>query len=84
MSEPIGGIFIPADTLTPDEMAEFLESYAQAALPGVVRFYKTMARPGVTFTDEQKAQIQAMVEAGKKADAQRVILDRLKEEFEDE
>lgn len=77
MSNPIGGIFIPANSLTPTS----LEAYAVAALPSVCALYKRMARPGVVFTAEQKAQIQAMVDAGKAQDAQRIILEQLRGEL---
>lgn len=40
-----------------------------------------LTRVGVTFTDEQKAQIQAMQEAGDIAGAQGVILAELQKEF---
>lgn len=40
-----------------------------------------LTRVGVTFTEQQKAQIDAMVEAGDTAAAQRVILAELRKEF---
>lgn len=40
-----------------------------------------LTRVGVTFTDQQKAQIQAMQEAGDMGGAQKVILDELNKEF---
>ncbi len=44
---------------------------------------KILARPGVTFTAEQKAQVEKMVAAGREDEAQRAILNQLKEEFGD-
>lgn len=41
------------------------------------------SRPGVKFTAAQKAKIQEMVEARKKVEAQRMILDHLKKELGD-
>lgn len=32
MSEPIGGIYIPANSLTPEEMREFLVAYVNSPL----------------------------------------------------
>jgi len=40
-----------------------------------------LRRVGVSFTDEQKAQVQQMVKTNKIAEAQRLILDKLNEEF---
>jgi len=40
-----------------------------------------LTRVGVTFTDQQKAQIKAMVEAGDVAGAQKIILAELNKEF---
>lgn len=40
-----------------------------------------LQRVGVTFTDQQKKQVEAMVEAGNTAGAQKVILQELNKEF---
>lgn len=48
-----------------------------AALNDPVRGLQGLTRAGITFTDAQRKQIKAMVEAGDIAAAQRVILDRL-------
>lgn len=42
---------------------------------------KTLARPGISFTPEQKAQIRAMQDAGDTATAQQTILDQLNKEL---
>jgi hypothetical protein len=83
--QTIGGIYIPANSLTPDEMQAFIIAYIASGAPyrAFKAFYDAMARPGVTFTPEQEAQIRAMVEVGKTTDAQRAILDHLKSEFGD-
>jgi hypothetical protein len=49
-----------------------------AALRGM----QALARVGVTFTPEQQAQIAAMVAEDRTADAQRMILDTLGNEFD--
>ncbi len=51
------------------------------ALNDPVKGITALSRVGVTFTDEQKAQIQAMQEAGDTAGAQAVILGELNKEF---
>jgi len=51
------------------------------ALNDPVKGITSLTRVGVTFTDEQKKQIEAMVEAGRTMDAQRVILAELNKEF---
>lgn len=40
-----------------------------------------LTRVGVTFTEQQKKQVAAMVDAGRTADAQRIILAELRKEF---
>lgn len=72
-------IHIPANSLTPDEWAAFIEAYATspAVQASIVHGLETLSRTGVTFTPEQTAQIRAWsVE-----DAQRIILDQLNAEF---
>ena len=51
------------------------------ALNDPIRGVTALTRVGVTFTEEQKNQIKAMVEAGNVAGAQRVILNELNKEF---
>jgi hypothetical protein len=51
------------------------------ALNDPVAGVSALAEVGVTFTDQQKAQIAAMVQAGDTAEAQRVILAELRKEF---
>jgi phage-related minor tail protein len=51
------------------------------ALNDPIKGITALTRVGVTFTDEQKAQIQAMQEAGDMAGAQGVILAELNKEF---
>ncbi len=51
------------------------------ALNDPVKGITALTRVGVTFSDEQKAQIQAMQEAGDTAGAQAVILAELNKEF---
>lgn len=51
------------------------------ALNDPVKGITALTRVGVTFTDQQKAQIAAMVEAGDVAGAQKVILAELNKEF---
>ncbi len=48
-----------------------------------LRGMKTLSRVGVTFSPEQQAQVKSLFEADRTADAQRVILDQLKEESGD-
>lgn len=51
------------------------------ALNDPVAGISALSRVGVTFTDDQKKMIEGMVEAGKTADAQKVILAELAKEF---
>jgi hypothetical protein len=51
------------------------------ALNDPVKGITALTRVGVTFTDQQKAQIAAMVKAGDTAGAQKVILGELNREF---
>lgn len=51
------------------------------ALNDPINGISALSRVGVTFTDEQKAQIKAMQDAGNMAGAQRVILAELNKEF---
>lgn len=51
------------------------------ALNDPIKGITALTRVGVTFSDEQKAQIQAMQEAGDMAGAQAVILAELNKEF---
>ncbi len=51
------------------------------ALNDPINGISALSRVGVTFTDEQKAQIKAMQDAGDMAGAQRVILAELNKEF---
>ena len=50
------------------------------ALQDPVRGLTALSRAGVQFTDQQKDQIAAMVEAGDRAAAQEVILDELRQQ----
>lgn len=51
------------------------------ALNDPIKGITALTKVGVTFTEEQKAQIQAMQDAGDTAGAQRVILAELNKEF---
>jgi phage-related protein len=51
------------------------------ALNDPINGISALSRVGVTFTDEQKAQIKAMQDSGNMAGAQRVILAELNKEF---
>ena len=51
------------------------------ALQDPILGVSALSRVGVTFTNQQKDQIKTLVESGKTLDAQRVILNELKEEF---
>jgi hypothetical protein len=51
------------------------------ALNDPIKGITALTRVGVTFTEQQKEQIAAMVEAGNVADAQRIILAELNKEF---
>ena len=51
------------------------------ALNDPIKGISALARVGVTFTDQQKKQIAAMVKAGDVAGAQKIILAELKSEF---
>lgn len=45
------------------------------------RVAKMMSKPGITFSDLRRAEINALVEAGDTEDAQRIILDVLTQAF---
>ena len=51
------------------------------ALNDPIKGISALSKVGVTFTDQQKAQIKAMVEAGDVAGAQKIILAELNKEF---
>jgi phage-related minor tail protein len=51
------------------------------ALNDPIKGLTTLGRAGVQFTDSQKALIEAMVESGRVADAQRIILGELETQF---
>ena len=51
------------------------------ALNDPIKGVTALSRVGVTFTDEQKKTIATMVETGKTAEAQKVILAELRKEF---
>lgn len=51
------------------------------ALNDPIKNLSALSRIGVTFTDQQRDQIKVMVESGRVADAQKVILSELKNEF---
>jgi len=51
------------------------------ALENPVRGITALTRAGVSFTDQQKAQIKALVASGRTLDAQKVILKALEEQF---
>lgn len=51
------------------------------ALNDPIAGISALSKVGVTFTDQQKAQIKAMVEAGDVAGAQKIILAELNSEF---
>lgn len=63
-------------TLTRDELLPIVrEMYVRHHAPALFRV-------GVNFSAEQKAQVQALVESGQTAKAQRIILDKLSDEFD--
>ncbi|MGZ6350598.1 MAG: hypothetical protein ACXWQ8_13990 [Ktedonobacterales bacterium] len=47
------------------------------ALTSTVAGFLTMSRPGITFTDEQKARIQRYIEEERLDKAQQIILDEV-------
>lgn len=51
------------------------------ALNDPIKGISALSRVGVTFTDQQKAQIKALVDSGKTMDAQKIILKELSKEF---
>lgn len=51
------------------------------ALDDPIKGITALSRVGVTFTDQQKEQIKAMVDAGNTAGAQKLILKELEREF---
>ena len=51
------------------------------ALNDPIKGLTALSRVGVTFTDQQKAQIKALVESGDTMKAQKIILGELKSEF---
>lgn len=51
------------------------------ALNDPINGITALSRVGVTFTDQQKAQIKAMMDAGNTAGAQAIILNELEREF---
>jgi hypothetical protein len=84
----IGGNVMPRATETVLDMATALGTDTQGAavqlgkaLNDPINGITALSRVGVTFTEEQKEQIKAMVEAGDVAGAQAVILDELGREF---
>jgi hypothetical protein len=84
----IGGNVMPRATETVLDMATALGTDTQGAavqlgkaLNDPINGITALSRVGVTFTEEQKEQIKAMVEAGDVAGAQTLILDELGREF---
>jgi hypothetical protein len=82
-----GEVFNAATAISVD-MAQALggEPQSQAialgkALNDPIQGVTALTRVGVTFTDEQKAQIQTMQDAGNMAGAQQIILAELNKEF---
>lgn len=61
MSEPIGGVAVPAGT-TPEEWAAIIEAYVSspAVWASLCHGLEGLTRPGVTFTEEQKALIRTI------------------------
>ena len=55
----------------------------ERAYEGRIAFAKAMSRPGITFSESQKAEINALLEAGDTEGAQRIILDVLTEAIGD-
>lgn len=67
-----------------DVSAENIKSSALQlgkALNDPVKGLTALTRSGVSFTDQQKAQIKALTESGDKLGAQKIILGELKKEF---
>jgi phage-related protein len=84
----IGSKVFPEATKTAADMAQAMgtDVSSQAislgkALNDPIKGISALSRVGVTFTDQQKAQIKAMQESGDMAGAQTVILNELKKEF---
>lgn len=84
----VKGAILDGATQIATDMAQALgtEPQAQAlalgkALNDPVAGISALTRVGVTFTDQQKEQIRAMMEAGDVAGAQSVILAELNKEF---
>lgn len=84
----IGSDVFPQATQTLLDMATAMGGDASSnaiqlgkALNDPTEGISALTRVGVTFTDEQKKQIQAMQEAGDMAGAQSVILQELQKEF---
>lgn len=84
----IGKDVFPDATQAMLDMAQAMGGDPQAqaiqlgkALNDPVKGVTALTRVGVTFTDQQKAMIEAMVKAGNTAGAQRIILKELATEF---
>lgn len=84
----IGADVFPEATQAAIDMAQAMGSDPQAqaialgkALNDPIAGVSALSKVGVTFTDVQKASIEAMVESGDVAGAQRVILKELNGEF---
>lgn len=69
--------------LTPD--GQKLADVLQKGFDADMEYYRKVAsRPGVNFTDEQKAQIEDYIANNETVKAQRLILDELNEQFKDD
>lgn len=84
----IGGDVFPRATETMLDMSQALGQDMKSsavqlgkALNDPIQGITALSRVGVSFTEEQKEQIRAMVEAGDVAGAQTLILDELAKEF---
>lgn len=64
-------------------MKERVAQIIENAYKGRLLFAKKMAMPGITFSESQRAEINALVETGDTEGAQRIILDRLTEAIGD-
>ena len=73
----------PLEEFDEQAMKERVAQIIENAYKGRIAFAKAMSRPGITFSESQKAEINALVEAGDTEGAQRIILDVLTEAIGD-
>ena len=73
----------PLEKFLERAMQESVAQIIENAYKGRIAFAKAMSMPGITFSESQKAEINALVEAGDTEGAQQIILDRLTEAIGD-